>query len=460
LGGWSGGSGPARDPALEGGMIGFDLKLLARDRLGVVAWAVFLGCALLSAALGSDWADRHRVALANHAADPRFTVEEPSVEATSVSKPLILPAAPLLDLTIGRADLEPSLGAAGFFSRADTLFTNYELEGPLALANGRFDLAFVTVWLAPLLVIALGLSIASADRDSGQLRQQGAAPVGLRRVALGRAALRWGLVFVPVAIVAIGTALAAPPAPEKGVRLVLWLAVAGGYLLLWQAAILFASTLRVRQEALGAGLLMLWAMVVLVVPAFGSATAQALHPPPSRFTLIAEARAAEVAARQNAPELLNKYMHDHPELLGGGSAEVESWVKTAAMTGRQVEAAIGPMLARFEQARERQRDVARSFELLSPALLAHRLLADAAGTGEARHAAFRQAATDFHREVKAKLTGAGLTGRKLRGAEVEALGTPARAESAPAWAPPLLLLLAALALALAAARRLTPGNAI
>jgi ABC-2 type transport system permease protein len=441
-------------------MIGFDLKLLARDRLAVIAWAVFLGCALLAAALGSAWADRHRAALANHAADPRFTVEEPSVEATSVSKPLILPAAPLLDLTIGRADLEPSLGAAGFFSRADTLFTNYELEGPLALANGRFDLSFVTVWLAPLLLIALGLSIASADRDSGLLRQQGAAPVGLRRVALERAVLRWRLVFVPIALVAIGTALAAPPAPEKAIRLALWLAVAGGYLLLWQAAILFASTLRVRQEALGAGLLMLWALIVLVVPAFGSAAAQALHPPPSRFTLIAEARAAEVAARQNAPELLNKYMHDHPELLGKGSGEVESWVKTSAMTGRQVEAAIGPMLARFEQSRERQRGVARSFELLSPALLTHRLLADVAGTGEARHAAFRAASVDFHRNLKAELTGAGVTGRKLTRAQAEALSGPRIVEPRAGLLAPLLLLVAAAALCLLAARRLTPANAI
>jgi len=441
-------------------MIGYDLKLLARDRLAVIAWTVFLGCALLAAVLGASWADRHRAAVANHAADTRFAIEEPSVEATAIAKPLILPPAPLLDLTIGRADLEPSLGSAGFFTRADTLFTNYEMEGPLALANGRFDLAFVTVWLAPLLLIALGLSIASADRDSGLLRQQGAAPVGLRRVALARAALRWGVVFVPVALAAIGTALAAPPAPDKAGRLALWLFVAGGYLLLWQAAILFASTLRVRQEALGAGLLMLWALVVLVVPAFGSAAAQALYPPPSRFALIAEARAAEVAARKNAPELLNKYMHDHPELLGKQAGEVENWVKTSAMSGRQVEAAIAPTLARFEQARERQRGVARTFELFSPALLTHRLLADVAGTGEARHAAFRAASIDFHRQLKAELTGAGLTGRKLTRAQAEALSGPRTVEPRAGLLAPLLLILAAAVLGLCAARRLTPANAI
>lgn len=443
-------------------MIGFDLKLLLRDRLAVLAWTGFVACALIAAILGAAWADRHRAALAAHAADERFAITDRQVDATDVARQLILPPAPLLDLTIGRADLEPSAGATSFFAREDKLFNNYELDGPVALANGRFDLAFVVIWLAPLLLIALGLSIASADRDTGLLRQQAAAPVGVRRLALGRAALRWALVTVPIALVAIGAAAIAPAVPGKASALILWLSVAGGYLASWQAAILFASTMRVRQEALGAGLLGAWAVVVLVVPAFGSAAAQALAPPPSRFALIADARAAEVAARDNAPELLNKYMHDHPELLSGGSGEVEAWVKTSALTGRQVEAAVGPTLARFETSRARQRQVAQAFEVLSPALLTHRLLADVAGTGEARFAGFRTAAADYHRRLKGVITSAGLVGRKLSRADVEAIA-PLRIEHvghrSTAWGAALLSAVA-LILGFWSARRMTPRRAI
>ena len=443
-------------------MMGFELKLLFRERLAVIAWAGFLACALAAAVLGAAWAERHRAALAGHAADERFAISEAQVAATDIARQLILPPAPLLDLTIGRADLEPSAGATSFFAREDKLFANYELDGPVALANGRFDLAFVVVWLAPLLLIALGLSIASADRDTGLLRQQAAAPVGIRRVAVGRALLRLVLVLAPVALVAIGATLAAPAAEGKGQALALWLLIAAGYLALWQAAILFASTLRVRQEALGAGLLAVWALIVLVVPAFGSATAQALSPPPSRFTLIAEARAAEVAARDAAPDLLNKYMHDHPELLSAGSGEVEAWVKTSAMTGRQVEAAIGPTLASFEDARVRQRHVAQAFELLSPALLTHRLLADVAGTGEARFAAFRTAAASYHRRLKGKITSAGLVGQKLSRGDLDAIA-PLRVEAQVGGSVAfgtLLLVGAALLLGAFGAHRFSPNRAI
>ena len=65
-------------------------------------------------------------------------------------------------------------------------------------------------------------------------------------------------------------------------------------------------------------------------------------------------------------------------------------VTNAALTG-DIEAAVRPSLARFDRARSAQRDVARWFEVLSPALLTHRLLADAAGSGESAHADFRVA---------------------------------------------------------------------
>ena len=181
-----------------------------------------------------------------------------------------MPAPPLLDLAVGRTDLEPSHTATSFWAREDALFEDYQLDGPLALAAGRFDLAFVTVWLAPVLLIALGLSMVSAERDTGLLRMQAAASTSLGRRALARAGLRWVIVFAPIAAAATIGTLLAPAAPEKATHLVLWVAAAGAYLLVWQAAVLLASSFRLRQEALGAALLALWALVIAVLPAFAS----------------------------------------------------------------------------------------------------------------------------------------------------------------------------------------------
>lgn len=397
-------------------IIRYDLKLIARDRLAIASLIAFLLCVGGALALGHSWAERHRDALAAHLADPRFAMPEGTVSPTAFERPIVMPVPPLLDLTVGRSDLEPSHTATSFWAREDILFEDYQLDGPIALAAGRFDLAFVVIWLAPLLLIALGLSIVGADRDSGLLRMQAAASTTLGQRSLARAAVRWAIVFVPIALAAgLGAALA-PSAPDTLLRLLLWLAAAGAYLLFWQAAILLISSFRVRQEALGAALFALWALIVTVIPAFGSATAQALNPPPSRFALIAEARATQVAARDSAPDELRRFMHDHPELVIG---DVPHYVKSNATISGRIETAVRPTLERFDAARTAQREVASRFELLSPALLTHRLLADAAGSGEAAHAAFRAASLEYHRQIRETLLTAGLRGVELTRGDVD-----------------------------------------
>lgn len=439
-----------------------DWKLLARDRFAVGALAGFVICVVLAAGLGYGWAERHRAGLDDFRSDARFTFEGSSVAAAEIERPIVKPPAPLLDLTIGRTDLEPATAITSFFAREDGLFRDYQFDGPLALSAGRFDLAFVVVWLAPLLLIALGLSIVSADRDTGLLRMQAAASGGLGDRALARAVLRWSLVFGPIALVAVILATLIPPVPDKPERLVAWLAAAGVYLMFWQATILFASSYRLRQETLGAALLGLWALLVLVVPALASGAAQALYPPPSRFALVAEARAVEVASRDRAPELLNEYMHDHPELAAGGAQDVEAWMKNHAVIGRRVEAAIAPTIRRFEAARAEQRRVSGWFELLSPALLSHRLLADAAGSGEAAHAGFQAAARAHHRDIKQRLVLAGLRGGTLPRAVVEdypAFTTPLASPAGAVGAVTAMAILALL-LGFAARQRLSSVRAL
>lgn len=88
------------------------------------------------------------------------------------------------------------------------------------------------------------------------------------------------------------------------------------------------------------------------------------------------------------------------------------------MSGR-IEAAVRPSLERFDQERAEQREVAGWFELFSPALLTHRLLADAAQSGEASHTVFRAASIDYHRQVRETLLTAGLGGAEFTPADLK-----------------------------------------
>jgi ABC-2 type transport system permease protein len=178
-----------------------------------------------------------------------------------------------------------------------------EARGAATLANprlariGRFDLAFVLVYLVPLALIAIAGTVMSAEREGGQLPLLRAQPVGLGRIALARFAAL-ALVTIPATLAMVWLALGLVGAVNGasagmlgvlGLDLVclmlFWLALAGG-----------ASALRISGSASLTGLLLIWAVMGFVMPlACGWWAGLAA---PSRIMAVQTARA--VAARFDA----------------------------------------------------------------------------------------------------------------------------------------------------------------
>jgi hypothetical protein len=88
----------------------------------------------------------------------------------------MLPPAPLTPLAIGQSDLLPYYFKVSTDAR-ETMLAATEIENPQRLLAGRFDLAFVAVFLYPLLM----RTIPSSRRRSGDDRFQHCQDRGGRR---------------------------------------------------------------------------------------------------------------------------------------------------------------------------------------------------------------------------------------------------------------------------------------
>ncbi len=311
----------------------------------------------------------------------------------------VLPPAPLPLLATGQSDLSPGHETVVLWKLAAPADTRSELENPSHLMAGRFDLAFVLVWLYPLFLLALVYDLTAGDREAGTLRLALAQGITPWRWMAHRALAR----ALPILTLAGLATLAAGVLTSSGAvatRLALALAVVLAYGLFW--LMLAMAVNAVARSAAGAATALgaAWVLLVLVAPTLLNLTVETLYPTPSRPELVAAGRKAAAEAEKRGGELLNSFYRDHPELAPPGQQAdfAAQHLTVQSEVGRAVE----PARLRFDTQLARQQTAVSRWRFLSPAIAAHEALTDLAGTGYWRHRAFReqvgglqQAVSDF-----------------------------------------------------------------
>ncbi len=375
--------------------------------------------------------------LASAPADPWSAM--PLMTTTRIA----VPAAPLAELATGRADLDPRTANVSPFTHAGTLFRDYQTASPSALATGRFDLAFVIVYVLPLVIIALGFGLLSEERERGIDRLLAVHGIQLRRLVAGRVLARFVPILLPLlAGLAVLFFAGGDLTAVRAARYLATVALAAGHATFWWGVVVLVSTWRLGSSGTLVALVVTWVALVLAVPALVGAATTALHPAPSRFTLIAAARAADIGATARAAELIGGYAHDHPGLDPKAATAPPTWALRAFVVAREVDAAQAPLFDAFDRALGAQQAVVAGFQFTSPALLATRGLGALAGTNEARALAYRDQARAFlagWREAMGKhaMTGATVNADLLGAMAPFAFAEPSLAAVLAAAAVPL-----------------------
>ena len=383
-----------------------EFRLLTRER---AAW-VLLG--LFAAALGYGlWngggvAGRQREAAAAIAKDTeafqaqvRQHLGQQAIDPKAIAgrgTMALLPPAPLPLLATGQSDLSPGHESVVLWRLAASGETRSELENPSHLLAGRFDLAFVLVWLFPLFLLALVYDLMAGDRESGTLRlalAQGIAPWRwLTRRALARS-------LPMLALAALGTLAAGLFGGPGGMgsRLMLALAVVLAYGLFWVALAIAVNAVARSAASAATSLGAAWVLLVLVAPTLLNVAVETLYPTPSRPELVAAGRKASGEAEKRGGELLNSFYRDHPELAPAGQQADFAAQHLTVQT--EVGRAVEPVRQKFDEQLARQQTAVGRWRFVSPAIAAHEALTDLAGTGYWRHRAFREQVNAFKKSV-------------------------------------------------------------
>jgi ABC-2 type transport system permease protein len=311
----------------------------------------------------------------------------------------MLPPGPLAPLAIGQSDLLPYYVKVSTDAR-ETIIAAAEIENPQRLLVGRFDLAFVLVFLYPLLILAVTYNMLSAEKEQGTLALALSQPLSLGTLVTGKVTLRAlmliGVVvsFSLVALLAGGTNLAAPGA---AVRMALWVTAVAAYGALWFSLAVLVASLGRASAANATILATLWLVLVVMLPSLFNLVATTMYPVPSRVEMIQAVRVASDEATGAGSTLLARYYEDHPELATGGAEQaMNDFNVIRVAVDDDVARRVRPVVARYEQQIDAQQRIMERLRFLSPAVLMQDALNDIAGTGTPRHRHFLDQVDHFH----------------------------------------------------------------
>ena len=383
-----------------------EFRLLARERAAWVLLALFAAALVYGIWNGGRVAVRQREAATALTQDSdeflsqvKQALGQQAIDPKAVAgrgTMAVLPPAPLPLLATGQSDLSPGHESVVLWKLASSGDTRSELENPSHLLAGRFDLAFVLVWLYPLFLLALVYDLMAGDRESGTLRLALAQGITAWRW-MARRALARSLPLLMLAM--LGTLAAGVFGGPGGVgsRLMLALAVVLAYGVFWVALAIAVNAVARSAASAATSLGAAWVLLVLVAPTLLNVTVETLYPTPSRPELVSAGRKASGDAEKRGGELLNSFYRDHPELAPPGQQADFAAQHLTVQT--EVGRAVEPVRQKFDEQLAQQQAAVGRWRFVSPAIAAHEALTDLAGTGYWRHRAFREQVAAFKKTV-------------------------------------------------------------
>lgn len=186
-----------------------------------------------------------------------------------------------------------------------------EIANPEAALPGRFDFAFVLVYLAPLFVVLLFHDLRSGEREAGRLGALETAAASARALWSARVLVRGLGLFAALAVPFAAGAFIAGVAPWKAATV---LALVLAYLAFWIAVCLVVARAARSSLANAMTLAATWLVLTLILPAVGHVAINAAVPLRQGMELSLLQRTA-VHRAWDIPksETMKAFFRTHPE---------------------------------------------------------------------------------------------------------------------------------------------------
>lgn len=360
--------------------------------------------------------------------------------------------APLGFVAIGQRDIAPWLMRVRALGLEAQLYEGEHANPALALA-GRFDFAFVLVYLAPLVLIALLHDLVSAEREAGRLR--------LLRTLASTHDLWWRRVGLRIGLT--GLALCLPLLPfalssaAPALSIVALLGICLLYLLFWGALCVCLASAASSSGANAARLVGLWLLLCLVLPSLGNAALQRFQPIDSSMDLmLAQREEVHAGWDRPKPETFERFFEDHPEWQDTPPVETRFHWKWYYALQHAGDMAVREASEDYQRQLGLRETSTRQLALALPTVAAQAALHRLAESDLDAHLAFLEEVRALHRALRIHLYPFVFEERPWTTADEAQV--PQFEEAVSGTAPPFalmaVLLLQALALAWLGSRRL------
>jgi ABC-2 type transport system permease protein len=382
-------------------------RVLSASRIVRLALPAFAIALLVASLIGIGRTDRERAIFETfeHRGGIQQGGPQASLRADAVANErgwlALLPPAPLGALAIGQGDVYPNYIKVTARS-LDALVSGDQIEHPLAVASGQFDVAFVILFLYPLLVFAVSFDLTATERDQGTLRMVLAQPVTLRDVIAGKMIVRALTLLVPALLIPIAAAaLSSPVHGDFWIRAALWSIAIAVYGAVWHGIALVVNARGLNAPANALILAGIWLLFAVVGPSSVNLLIAVRYPMPSRVEAAVQARAASQEATVQGSRQLGQFLQDHPTSGNVGREGMRQFAILQSQRDKQVAARLAAVEAAFNAQLDQQRRLASWLSLLSPTMIAQGVLLDIAGTNTIRFERFRAEASSFQQRWRA-----------------------------------------------------------
>ena len=176
-------------------------------------------------------------------------------------------------------------------------------------------MAFVIIYILPLLIISFTFNILSKEKELGTLRLLSAQPLSIINWLLQKTGIRF-LIFNLISIVSLLFVITifSPNSLGDGFSMLGLVALLSAYNLFW-FVLSCVINIKVNNSAKNAlTLIGLWLLIVLVLPASINQIGNSLYPVPSRLKMINEIRLIKKENEESQNKIMDEYLRNHPEL--------------------------------------------------------------------------------------------------------------------------------------------------
>lgn len=383
-----------------------ELKLLQRAYLSILALLLLL--ALSGLAVWSGLQEiRHQQAtierLAPLQAEDLAAVAHTYAEAPDAGYPAYYTFYSTWDapsdaafLAIGTRDSAPYVLRVRALGLQAQLYEG-EIFNPELALPGRFDFAFVLIYLTPLFIIALMHDLISGEQQTGRLRLLASLPQG-RQVWFRRTSLRFMLVLlsliIPVLLGAVyaGTSLGA---------LAVILAVITSYVAFWFGLSLLLIVRGWRSVTNATALMSVWVLLTLVLPTLANvAILRAVPVHQGVDLMLAQRQAVHGAWEVPREDTMQRFYAHYPEWSNSAPLpQVFHW-KWYFAFHQLGDESVAPQAQAYRAGLLQRQEWSNRLGWLLPGVAAQAILHRIADTDLLAQLAYQDQIADFHRQIR------------------------------------------------------------